>query len=37
LAEEMSNAKPVAEKDREEWALGVALVHYSMAAEIKKF
>jgi hypothetical protein len=37
LAEDCSNAKLVAEKDREEWALGVALAHYSMRAGIKKF
>jgi hypothetical protein len=26
-AEDLSNAKPVAEKYQKEWALGVALVH----------
>jgi hypothetical protein len=31
------NAKPVSEEDRKEFALGVALVHYSMNAGIKKF
>jgi hypothetical protein len=35
--EDLSNAKPVAEEDQEEWALGVACVHYSMRAGIKKF
>ena len=37
LAKDLSNAKPVLEEDREEWALGVVLVHFSMGAEIKKF
>ncbi len=37
LAEDLSNAKPIPEDDRLEWALGVALVHYSMKAGIKKF
>jgi hypothetical protein len=37
LAEDMSNAKPVAKEDREEWALGAALVHISMGAGINKF
>ena len=35
-AEDLSNAKPVAEEGREEWALGIALVYYSMGAGIKK-
>jgi hypothetical protein len=26
-AEDLRDAKPVAEEDQEEWALGVALVH----------
>jgi hypothetical protein len=33
----LSNAKPIPEEDREEFALGAALVHYSMNAGIKKF
>ena len=33
----LSEAKPIPEEDREEFALGVALVHYSMNAGIKKF
>ncbi len=37
LADNLSNAKPVPEEDREEYALGIALVHYSMGAGIKKF
>ncbi len=37
LADNLSNAKPVPEEDREEHALGIALVHYSMGAEIKMF
>jgi hypothetical protein len=36
-AEDLSNMKPIPEEDRLEWALGVALVHYSMKAGIKKF
>jgi hypothetical protein len=36
-ADDLSNAKPVPEEDREEYALGIALVHYSMGAGIKKF
>jgi hypothetical protein len=36
-AEDLSNAKPVSKEDRDEWALGVALVHYSMNAGLKKF
>ena len=35
--DDLSNAKPNPEEDREEFALGVALVHYSMNAGIKKF
>jgi hypothetical protein len=27
----------VVEEDREEWALGIALAHYSMGVGIKKF
>jgi hypothetical protein len=37
LVEDLSSAEPVAEEDGEEWALGVALAHYSMGAIIKKF
>ena len=37
MAEDLSNAKPVPKEDRDEWALGVALVHYSMNAGLKKF
>ncbi len=33
----LSNAKPVPEEDREEHALGIALVHYLMGAGIKMF
>jgi hypothetical protein len=36
-SDDLSNAKPIPEGDREEFALGVALVHYSMNAGIKKF
>jgi hypothetical protein len=35
--DKLNDAKPVAEADREEYALGVALVHYSMNAGIKRF
>jgi hypothetical protein len=35
--ENLRNAKPISEKDREEFALGVALMHYSMNTGIKKF
>jgi hypothetical protein len=35
--EDLSNIKLVVEEDQEEWALGLALVHYSMGARIKKF
>jgi hypothetical protein len=37
LEEDLSNAKPIPEDNRLEWALGAALVHYSMKAGIKKF
>ena len=37
LAEDLSGAKPVAEEDREVWALGVVLVHYFIGAGINKF
>ncbi len=33
----LSNAKPIHEEDRDEFALGVTLVHYSMNTGIKKF
>ena len=36
-SDDLSDAKPVPEEDREEFALGVALVHYSMNAGLKKF
>jgi hypothetical protein len=36
-AEDLSNAKLVPKEDRDEWALGVALIHYSMNAGLKKF
>jgi hypothetical protein len=36
-SDNLSEAKPIPKKDREEFALGVALVHYSMNAGIKKF
>ncbi len=37
MEEDLSNTKPILEVDSLEWALGVALVHYSMKARIKKF
>jgi hypothetical protein len=37
LPEDLSNTKPIPEDNRLEWALGVALVHYSIKAGIKKF
>jgi hypothetical protein len=37
LADDLSNAKPIPEEDREEYALAIALMHYSMGAGIKKF
>jgi hypothetical protein len=37
LVEDLCNAKPIPEDNRLEWALGVALIHYSMRAGIKKF
>jgi hypothetical protein len=36
-SDDLSNAKPIPKEDREEFALGVSLVHYSMNAGIKKF
>jgi hypothetical protein len=36
-ADNLSDVKPVPEEDREEHALGIALVHYSMGAGIKMF
>ncbi len=36
-SDNLSNAKLIPEEDREEFALGVALVHYSMNAGIKRF
>ena len=35
--DDLSDAKPIPEEDREEFVLGVAAVHYSMNAGIKKF
>ena len=37
LAEDLSDAKPVPEADRDEYALGVALVTYGISLGIKKF
>ncbi len=37
MADDLSDVKPVPEKNREEHALGIALVHYSMGAGIKMF
>jgi hypothetical protein len=34
-SDNLSDAKPIPEEDREEFALGVALVHYSMNVGIK--
>ena len=36
-ADDLSNANPIPEEDREKFTLEVALVHYSMNAGIKKF
>jgi hypothetical protein len=36
-SDNLSNAKPIPKEDRDEFALGVALVHYSMITGIKKF
>ncbi len=36
-ADDLSDAKPVPEEDREEYVLGIALMHYSMGAGIKNF
>jgi hypothetical protein len=36
-SDNLSDAKPIPEEEREEFALGVALVHYLMNAGIKKF
>jgi hypothetical protein len=36
-SDDLSDAKPIPKEDREEFALGGALVHYSMNAGIKKF
>ncbi len=36
-ADDRSNAKPIPEEDREEFTFGIALVHYSMNAGIRKF
>jgi hypothetical protein len=37
LEEDLNKVKPIPEYNRLEWALGVALVHDSMKAGIKKF
>jgi hypothetical protein len=37
LADDLSDAKPIPEEDREEHVLGIALVHYSLGAGIKMF
>jgi hypothetical protein len=37
LTDKLSNTKPIPEEYREEYTLGVVLVHYSMNAGIKKF
>jgi hypothetical protein len=34
-SDDLSDAKPIPEEDREEFALGVALIHYLMKAGIK--
>jgi hypothetical protein len=36
-SDDLSEAKPIPEEDREEFTLGVALVHYSMNAGTEKF
>jgi hypothetical protein len=36
-SDDLRGTKPIPEEDREEFALGVALVHYLMNAGIKKF
>ena len=36
-SDDLRDTKPIPEEDREEFALGGALVHYSMNAGIKKF
>jgi hypothetical protein len=36
-SDDLSDAKPIPEENREEFALGVALLHYSMKAGIEKF
>jgi hypothetical protein len=36
-SDDLSDAKPIPKEDREEFTLGVALVHYSMNAGMKKF
>lgn len=35
--DELSDVKPIPKADREKYVLGVALIHYSMNAGIKKF
>jgi hypothetical protein len=34
-SDDLSDAKPIPEEDREEFTLGVALIHYLMKAGIK--
>ncbi len=36
-SDNLSKVQPIPEDDREEFALGVALVHYSMNVGIKKY
>jgi hypothetical protein len=36
-SDDLSDTKPIPVEDREKFALGVALVHYSMNAGIKKY
>jgi hypothetical protein len=36
-SDDLSNARPIPKEDREEFPLGVALIHYLMNAGIKKF
>jgi hypothetical protein len=36
-SDDLSDAKPIPKEDREEFTLGVALIHYSMNGGIKKF
>jgi len=36
-ADDLRDAKPIPKEDREEFALGVALMHYSMNMGVSKF